>query len=271
MKHDPHSASERNNVSIHVLKIGGNELSAPGFLPALAAAVRRSAKPTVIVHGGGKAIAALQAQLGLETKKIEGLRVTDAPSLAVAQMVLSGSANKQIVTALLAAGVRAVGLSGVDGGLISCRKKKHPNGDLGFVGEAVAVHADILHHLLNHELTPVISPISLGTDGQTYNVNADEAAAAVAKGLQAELLDFVSNVPGVQHDGDVITDLTWNQCEALIDAGVIAGGMIPKVRAALDAVEKGVSSARIVDLGGLANGGGTCFGRTLEPLGFQAQ
>jgi acetylglutamate kinase len=153
---------------MRVLKIGGNELNDPGFLPMLAGWVAktvRAGESLVIVHGGGSDIAAMQARLGLEPKKVDGLRVTDAESLSVAQMVLSGHTNKQIVTALLLAGVDAVGLSGVDGRLLTARKKSHPTADLGLVGEITAVRADLLHNLSAQGITAVISPISLGRMG----------------------------------------------------------------------------------------------------------
>jgi acetylglutamate kinase len=244
---------------MQVLKIGGNELDAPGFLEELAQAVRQSAEPVVIVHGGGRAIAQLQTQLGLQSVKVDGLRVTDAESLAVAQMVLSGRANKQIVAALLAAGVDAIGLSGVDGGLLRCRKKEHPTADLGFVGEIIQVRSQFIERLADHGMTVVISPISLGMDGQIYNVNADEAAGAVALTLGAEVLNFVSNVPGVLYEDKVVFSLTSEQTEQLIETGVIRDGMVPKVRAALEAISNGVPQARIVNLSGLTESGGTYF------------
>lgn len=244
---------------MHVLKIGGNELSSPGFLPALAQAVAAMPEPVTIVHGGGRAIADLQARLGLVTFKVDGLRVTNEESLAVAQMVLSGQANKQIVAALLAAGVDAVGLSGVDGGLLRCQKKRHPAADLGFVGEIVQVRAELIELLAVRNITAVISPISLGLDGQIYNVNADEAASAAALALGAKVLHFVSNVPGVLQNGAVVPSLTPAQSEQLIREGVVNGGMVPKVRAALHAVEQGVPQARIVNLAGLTQAGGTYF------------
>jgi acetylglutamate kinase len=248
---------------MRVLKIGGNELSDPGFLSTLAHSVAQlrdaTAEPILIVHGGGRAIAGLQAQLGLPTHKVDGLRVTDLESLRVAEMALSGHSNKLIVKALLAAGVDALGLSGVDGGLLRCRKKQHPTADLGYVGEIVDVRADLLRQLAGLGVTAVLSPISLGRDGLTYNVNADEAAAAVATALDASLLDFVSNVPGVFNGRAVLPRLTAQQSEQFIQQGVISGGMIPKVRAALDAVARGVRQARIVDLAGLAGDGGTLF------------
>jgi acetylglutamate kinase len=245
-----------------VTKIGGNELDTPGFLEALArdlALRQRAGRPSVVVHGGGRDIAALQTQLGIEPVKVDGLRVTDVASLDVAEMVLSGRANKRIVRALLAAGLDAVGLSGVDGRLLTARKKAHPTADLGLVGEVTAVRGHLLLRLLADNLTPVISPISLGDDGQTYNVNADEAAAAIAAALGAATLDFVSNVPGVLAGGILVPHLSPAAAEALIADGVISGGMIPKVRAALDALARGVPQVRIVDLAGLREGGGTVF------------
>lgn len=246
-----------------IIKIGGNEMNTPGFLEELARQIANlsaaTAEPLVIVHGGGQEIAALQSRLGIEPVKVDGLRVTDAESLAVAQMVLSGHTNKAIVKALLAAGLDAAGLSGVDGGLLRCRKKQHPTADLGLVGEIIAVRAGLLAHFVAQGIVPVISPISLGEDGQTYNVNADEAAGAIARAIPADTLDFVSNVPGVLHDGRLLPELTPTQADSLIAAGVINGGMIPKVRAALDALDRGVSRVRIVNLAGLGCGGGTVF------------
>lgn len=249
---------------MRVLKIGGNELSDPLFLASLgrevAALVAADGEPVVLVHGGGQAIAALQAQLGLPTHKVDGLRVTDADSLAAAEMVLSGHSNKVIVRALLAAGLDALGVSGVDGGLLRCRKKEHARADLGYVGEIVAVRDDLLRNLLDLGLVVVVSPISLGRDGQTYNVNADEAAAAVALALGAHELVFISNVPGVLHGEELLPRLTPAAVEDLIAAGVIAGGMVPKVRAALAMVAEGVARTRITNLAGLRDGG-TAFMR----------
>lgn len=244
---------------MHIIKIGGNELDNPEFLAGLARAVAETAVPTLIVHGGGKAIAELQSKLGLSVVKVDGLRVTDADSLEIAQMVLSGQANKRIVMALLAAGVDAVGLSGVDGGLLKCEKKVHQTADLGFVGQITSVRASLLHQLIAQGLTVVLSPISLGVDGHAYNVNADEAASAVALALQADRLDFVSNVPGVMQDSAVIPSLTIAQVEQLITDGTIRDGMIPKVRAALEAVAQGVPQARIVNLAGIHQQLGTIF------------
>ncbi len=246
---------------MQVIKVGGNELSELSFRQGLATAVSQLTGPVILVHGGGKAIADMQEKLGLQPTKVDGVRVTDAASLEAAQMVLSGQANKHIVAALLAVGVQAVGLSGVDGGLLRCVKKQHPTIDLGYVGEIMQVNTDLLYTLLAAGLTPVISPISLGAvDGQIYNVNADEAASAVARALDAELLTFVSNVPGVlDPHGEVLASLTAVQTTELIHNKVINGGMIPKVQAALQVIAQGVPQARIVNLAGLGSGGGTMF------------
>jgi len=247
-----------------VTKIGGNELNVPGFLEELADihhGLTRMGGWAVIVHGGGQDIAALQNRLGIEPIKVDGLRVTDAASLNVAEMVLSGHTNKQIVRALLAAGLDAVGLSGVDGRLLTARKKQHPTVDLGQVGEITAVRIPLLQRLLQVGIIPVISPISLSENGLTYNVNADEAAGAIAAALGANSLDLVSNVPGVLAGGVLLHHLSLEAAEALIRDGVISGGMIPKVRAALDALERGVTQVRIVDLSGLREGGGTVFSK----------
>ncbi len=242
---------------MRVLKVGGNEIDDPAFLPGLAGAVAMAEEPIVIVHGGGRAIAELQARLGLQTARVDGLRITDADSLIVAEMVLSGRTNKQIVSALLAAGVDAIGLSGVDRGLLRCRKISHPRADLGYVGEITQVRTEVISQLMAGGITPVVSPISLGLDGQTYNVNADHAAGALAAALGASVLDLISNVPGVMDQDVLIPVLTTARTRELIASGVIRDGMVPKVNAALAAVAQGARRARIVNLAGLAGAGGT--------------
>jgi acetylglutamate kinase len=246
---------------MQVIKVGGNELDDPDFLSGLAKCVKKFGQSAVIIHGGGKAIADLQARLGMVPQKVDGLRVTDAESLAVTEMVLSGQSNKQIVRALLTAGVDAVGLSGVDGRLLTAQQKHHPTADLGLVGGIISVRAELLQQLAAMGITAVISPISLGLDGRTYNVNADEAASTIAKALSATMLNFISNVPGVLHNGAILPTLTLAQTESLISDGVITDGMIPKVRAACSAVAQGTPQARIVNLAGLVNGSGTVFSK----------
>lgn len=242
---------------MQIIKIGGNELDQPDFLMGLAQKVAAMSGPVVIVHGGGKAIAEMQTRLGIEPVKVDGLRVTDAASLTITQMVLSGHTNKLIVTALLKAGVKAVGLSGVDGGLLQCQKKHHPTADLGFVGEIVQVCPDVVQLLLGQGIVPVISPVSVAMEtGQVYNVNADDAAASLALALHAQQLTFISNVPGVlDPQGQLYPHLTPSQTETLTQQAIIHGGMIPKTRAALAVVQKGVPQVRITNLDGLLSGG----------------
>lgn len=242
---------------MRVVKIGGNELDQPGFLGRLAQALAETPQATVLVHGGGKAVDELQRRLGLETIKVQGLRRTDADSLVAATMTLCGSVSVQIVRSLLASGVDAVGLCGVDGGLLRARKLALQGVDLGWVGEVVAVRDDLLQALLAKGITPVIAPISFGLDGEVYNVNADQVAGAVALALGAERLDFISNVPGVRRGRSTLATLHQAEAERLIACGEIEGGMVPKVRAALAAVTQGVPRARIVDLAGLNGRAGT--------------
>lgn len=242
---------------MQLIKIGGNELDQPDFLAGLARQVAMMAGPVMIVHGGGKAIAELQTRLGIEPVKVDGLRVTDAQSLWLTQMVLSGHSNKMLVAALLKAGVKAIGLSGVDGGLLQCRQRVHPTIDLGFVGEIVQVNPAVVQMLMAQGMVPVISPISVEIEtGQVYNVNADDAAASLALALQATQLTFISNVPGVlDPQGQLYPHLIPTQTESLIRQGIIHGGMIPKCCAALDVLHKGVPQVRISNLDGLLAGG----------------
>jgi len=244
-------------MSTLVLKIGGNELDTPGFLDDLAAVVAAMASLPVVVHGGGKEIARLQQELGLTPRFVEGLRVTDEASLRVAEMVLSGLVNKRLVAAFITAGVRALGLSGVDLGLIRVEKMQHPTRDLGRVGRVVAVRGEVLEGFLSQGIVPIVSPISAGADGLTYNVNADHAAVALARAIGAEALVFITNVPGVLVHDQPAARLTIDEAQALIAEGTITGGMIPKVQSALEAIEAGVREARITDLAGMRKGGGT--------------
>lgn len=249
---------------IIVLKIGGAELDNPDFLAGFAVAVKEMTKRArpLIVHGGGKDIARVQEKLGLEPRFLEGLRITDEESLEVAEMVLSGLVNKRLVARLVSVGLPAMGLSGVDLGMVRVEKMLHPKGDLGWVGKIVEVRTFGLRSLMEIGAVPVISPISLGMDGHTYNVNADHAAQAFAVALPAESLVFVSNVPGVVIDGQLIPRLTLKEAEKFIEEGKIYGGMVPKVRSALEAVSGGVRKVRITDLEGLRRRGG---GTTVVP------
>jgi acetylglutamate kinase len=249
-----------------VLKVGGNELDDPAFVGGLVDALRFlwRTQAVAVVHGGGKAIARLQGRLNLEPRFVDGLRVTDDESLDVAEMVLSGWVNKRLVGRLVSEGVSALGLSGVDNGLFRVAKMEHSKHDLGWVGDIVETHPGEVALLLDRGITPVVSPISLGLDGHTYNVNADHAAAALACALGVGELVFVSNVPGVlcgdgDGDGACLPLLSPAEVESLIDSGEIHGGMVPKVRSALKALEAGVPRVRITNLEGLCTDGGTCF------------
>lgn len=246
-----------------VLKVGGNELDDSAFVDGLIDAIRTlwQQHAVAVVHGGGKAIARLQERLCLTPRFVEGLRVTDDESLDVAEMVLSGWVNKRLVGRLVAERVPAMGLSGVDNGLFRVVKMYHHEHDLGWVGEVVDTQPADVSTLLEQRITPIISPISLGVDGHTYNVNADHAAAALSCALDAVELAFVSNVPGVlpASGGACIPLLDDAQVASLIEEGTISGGMVPKVRSALSALEAGVPRVRITNLPGLCTDGGTCF------------
>jgi acetylglutamate kinase len=240
-----------------VIKVGGNELDDVTFVKGLVQAIKTLPDPPVLVHGGGKEIRTLQERLGLEPQYVDGLRVTDQESLAVVQMVLAGRVNKRLVAALTAQGVDAFGMSGVDRGALKAEKLEHPGGDLGWVGRIVAVRTEVFDRLLDDGITAVLSPICWGADGSMFNVNADHVALAVAVALGAERLVFVSNVPGVLVDDQLVECISPDQAETLIADGIIFGGMVPKVRSALEAVVAGVGAVCITDLEGLATGAGT--------------
>lgn len=243
-------------MPMQILKVGGNEIDDANFLAEFARSAAALNETPIIVHGGGKEIADLQIKFGLTPHFVEGLRVTDEASLAIAEMVLCGRVNKRIVAALIQAGADAMGLSGVDRQLIQVEKLQHPAGDLGRVGKVTRVRAEVLTSLIEQHIIPVICPISLGPDGN-YNVNADSVACAIAGSLSADAVVFVTNVRGVMDGGQVIPTLTARQASSLIKTQVIRGGMVPKVRAALEAISGGACAARITDLAGLMSGTGT--------------
>lgn len=247
--------------ALTLLKVGGAELEEGPQLDTLVSVLTRlvAERELVVVHGGGSEIVELQRRFGLTPRFIEGLRVTDEQSLRVAEMVLSGAVNKRLTARLVHQGVKALGLSGVDAGLLQAQILKHPKGDLGRVGEIVQVRVDILWDLLSKGFMPVISPISLGTDGRPLNVNADHAALAIAGALKVAEAIFLTDVPGVMRDGEVLPKLGAEEAERLIAEGHITGGMIPKVRSALQAIAQGVGAVRITNLAGFAEGAGTCI------------
>jgi acetylglutamate kinase len=213
----------------------------------------------VVVHGGGPQIGAMLKKLGVESRFVNGLRVTDAETAKIAEMVLAGSINKEIVGWIGAAGGRAVGISGKDGGLVICEKvggTRAPNPDsgierhvdLGFVGDPVKVDRSILDTLSGSGIIPVIAPVGIGADGHTYNINADTMAGAIAAELGASRFFLLTDVPGVlDKAGELLTDLDPAKIAELQADGTISGGMIPKLETCVKAVEAGVDAAVILD------------------------
>ncbi|MFP3896743.1 MAG: acetylglutamate kinase [Anaerolineales bacterium] len=242
-----------------LLKVGGAHVQEGDNLMRLVEALTHliRERKLVIVHGGGADIARLQERLGLESHFVEGLRVTDSDCLWAAEMALSGAVNKRLAARLVVNGVRAIGISGVDAGLLRAERMVHPKGDLGRVGEIAEVETSILMGLLGLGFTPIVSPISLGDDGRPYNVNADHAALAMATALGVKEMVFLTDVPGVMLGGEVLPSLGADRALALIKSGDIRGGMIPKTRSALRALEDGVGAVRITDIEGLGAGTGT--------------
>lgn len=234
-----------------VVKLGGSALVDPGLARTFAADIvllRAVGLKPVVVHGGGPQIGAHLARLGKTSEFRDGLRVTDADTLEVARMVLAGQVGRSIVSAINRHEAVAVGLSGEDAGLITATQR---DTSLGYVGDVVDVDRSILDTLLERSFVPVISTIGADAGGQAFNINADSAAIAVAEALDAEKLIYLTDVPGVLTDVDdpasLVSRLSVARARLLIAEGVIAGGMIPKVEAALDAVQAGVGSSHILD------------------------
>ncbi|MDY4611181.1 MAG: acetylglutamate kinase [Sphaerochaetaceae bacterium] len=206
----------------------------------------------VVVHGGGKEITSLLDRLGKETVFLDGLRVTDEETAKVAEMVLSGSINKALVADLESVGIKAVGINGKDGRTLTAHKKLDPKGrDLGFVGEVDQVDTALISTLLENNFVPVVSPIGMDESGNTYNINADYAASAIAGALHAQKLIFLTDVEGILRDKDdpdtIIRRLTIDEALDYINDGTIKGGMIPKAQCCIDGIIKGVKSVHILD------------------------
>lgn len=235
---------------IIVLKYGGNAMETPAaamqFAEDIALMVKHGVKP-VVVHGGGPQIDQMLSRLGIHSEFVRGMRVTSAEAIEIIEMVLCGKVAPEIISALSQADVMATGVSGKDSNLIQCEKLKSDH-DYGFVGEIKKVNPDILHHLLNAGIVPVIAPIGIGARGESYNINADIAAGAIAGALHAHRFLLLTNVAGVL-DGDkkLIPELTPKCAREMIQDGTIAGGMIPKVETCLLAVESGSDGAVILD------------------------
>ena len=243
-----------------VVKYGGNAMTDPELESSFARDIvllKTVGIHPVVVHGGGPQVDNLLKELGRQSDRIDGMRVTDKSTMDIVEMVLGGSVNKSIVSLINKHGGRAIGLTGKDANLIQAKKlmmEKIGNDgvavpvDLGFVGDVVSVNKDVINMLISSDFIPVIAPLGVDKEGNTYNINADLVAGKVAEFLQAEKLMLLTNIKGVLgRDGEVVTGLTPKKVDALIEDGTISGGMIPKIQCALDAVRSGVKSAVIVD------------------------
>ena len=230
------SAMTSDEIKVNVIK-DATLLKLVGFKP-------------IIVHGGGKDISRWVEKTGMEARFINGLRVTDADTMEIAEMVL-GRVNKNLVQLVEKLGVRAVGISGKDGHLLEVKKRYSDGQDIGFVGEITKVNPKILFDLLDRDFLPIVAPIGLDENYDTYNINADDAACAVAKAVEAEKLAFLTDIEGLYRDindkSSFISKLTAKEARQLCDNGIVGGGMLPKLSGCIDAVENGVKNVHILD------------------------
>ncbi|MHA3977871.1 acetylglutamate kinase [Halovulum sp. GXIMD14794] len=243
---------QRYDGATVVIKMGGHAMGDDEAMTRFARDIvlmKQCNVHPVLVHGGGPMINQMLDRLGVQSTFVGGKRVTDQATVEVVEMVLSGTVNKRIVQAINDQGGRAVGLSGKDAKLIVCEKAQGPKGeDLGFVGEPKQVNPAVLRTFLDSDFIPVVAPLGTGANGETFNINGDTAAGAIAAAMKADRLLLLTDVAGVKDgDGDVITNLTSEQVRKLTEEGVIAGGMIPKTQTALDAIDGGVRAVVIVD------------------------
>lgn len=244
-----------------VVKFGGNAMTDENLQNSFARDIvlmKLVGMNPIVVHGGGPQIGDVLNKLNIESHFVNGMRVTDSATMDVVEMVLGGTVNKQIASLINRNGGQAIGITGKDGNLINARKMtvthKTPDMlapeiiDIGHVGEVMSIKRDVIDLLVNSNFIPVIAPIGVGSDGETYNINADLVAGKIAEVLNAEKLMLLTNVAGLQDkSGNVLTGLTTKRVDELIADGTIYGGMLPKISCALDAVKSGVSSAHIVD------------------------
>jgi acetylglutamate kinase len=243
-----------------VIKYGGNAMTEEHLKQSFAndiVLLKQVGMQPVIVHGGGPQIGTVLQKLGKESKFIDGMRVTDQETMDVVEMVLGGQVNKEIVHLINQHGGQAVGLSGKDANLISAEQLKVTSDtpevnaseiiDLGHVGKVTGINPNVLHTFLRSDIIPVIAPIGVGPEGETYNINADSVAASIAAVMESEKLILLTNTAGVMDGDSLLTGLSPSAVENLITEKVIYGGMLPKVRCALDALNSGVHSAHIID------------------------
>ena len=239
---------QRYDGATVVIKFGGHAMGDDAAMERFARDIvlmKQTNVDPVIVHGGGPMINAMLEKLGVKSEFVDGKRVTDAATMEVVEMVLSGSVNKRIVAAINAQGGKAVGLSGKDANLIICEAA---NKALGLVGKPVDVDPSVINAFQSTDFIPVVAPIGAGRNGETFNINGDTAAGAIAAALNADRLLLLTDVAGVKDaDGDVVTELTPDAVRQLTDEGIIAGGMIPKTETALQAIEGGVRAVVILD------------------------
>ncbi len=239
---------QRYTEAIIVIKLGGHAMTSDQGMETFArdvALMRQVGINPIIVHGGGPMINAMLKKLKIESKFVNGKRVTDQATMEVVEMVLSGSVNKKIVQAINDQGGRAVGLSGKDAKLIEC---KQADKDLGMVGSPSKINPSVINTLTENDTIPVIAPLGYGPRGETFNINADTAAGAIASALKADRLLLLTDVSGVKNSsGEVITELSTKQITDMIQEGIISEGMIPKTETALHALEGGVRAVVILD------------------------
>lgn len=244
---------QRFNRKIIVVKYGGSAMVDENLKRSVIEDVTLlklvGFKP-IIVHGGGKEISRWVEKSGMEPKFINGLRVTDEPTMEIAEMVLN-KVNKSLVQLVEQLGVLAVGVSGKDGGMLKVEKKYADGADIGFVGDVKEVNPKILFDLLEKDFLPIVAPIGLDDEYHTYNINADDAACAIARAVSAEKLAFLTDIEGVYKDpkdpSTLISELQVSEAKGLIDSGFIGGGMLPKLHNCIDAIDNGVSIVHILD------------------------
>ena len=244
---------QRFNGKIIVVKYGGSAMADEELKKKVIADVvllKLVGFKPIIVHGGGKEISRWVQKVGMEPQFVNGLRVTDTDTMELAEMVLN-KVNKELVCHVQSLGVKGAGISGKDGGLLKVKKRYSNGEDIGYVGEITEVNPEIVHDLIEKDFIPIICPIGMDDEFNTYNINADDAACAIAKAIGAEKLAFLTDIEGVYRDKDdpstLISELTVSEAKELINSGYIGGGMLPKLGNCIDAVEQGVSRVHILD------------------------
>ncbi|MEE0955200.1 MAG: acetylglutamate kinase [Eubacterium sp.] len=244
---------QRFNRKIIVVKYGGSAMTDENLKKSVIEDVvllKLVGFKPIIVHGGGKEISRWVGKVGMEPHFVNGLRVTDKDTMEVAEMVLN-KVNKELVSLVQSLGVKAVGISGKDGGLLKVQKKLSGGEDIGFVGDIKEVNPKVLYDLLEKDFLPIVCPVGMDDDFQSYNINADDAASAIAEAVNAEKLAFLSDIEGVYYDKDdpssLISELTVSDAEQMIADGHAAGGMIPKLQNCINAIENGVNRVHILD------------------------